>query len=99
MITREITREDMVRLARAAAGGIHRPVDCECPASYDPPEWVLEAMQLAFRVGLLASPDREVVDWLGNRADRLEDVRGRIDGEGGDTRQAVRHFLAIGAAR
>lgn len=69
-----VTREDLVKLAREAAGGIHRPpADCEgtystpwgttetvtiaCehtirdPASYDPPEWVLEAMERAYKRG------------------------------------------------
>lgn len=46
------TREDLVRLAREAAGGIHRPSYCENPASFDPHEWVLEAMQRAYTNGL-----------------------------------------------
>lgn len=68
------TREDLVKIARTAAGGINRPPDhCEAtyetqwgttetitvecehtvrnPASYDPPEWVLEAMQRAYAAG------------------------------------------------
>jgi len=70
-----MTREDFIKLAREAAGGIHRPpshcegvyntpygttetvmIECEHtirnPASYDPPEWVLDAMIRAYRRGL-----------------------------------------------
>lgn len=70
-----VTREQLVKLARECAGGIHRPtlecdasyeddrggihiVTVECSrcgirnsASYDPPEWVLEAMAKAFTAG------------------------------------------------
>lgn len=68
------TREDLVKIAREAVGGLHRPAElCEAtgthpwgesftmqvacehsvrnPASYDPPEWVLEAMQRAYERG------------------------------------------------
>jgi selenocysteine lyase/cysteine desulfurase len=42
------TREDLVTLAREATAGVHRPSYCENPASFDPHEWVLEAMQRAY---------------------------------------------------
>jgi hypothetical protein len=68
------TREDLVRIAREAAGGINRPaahcegtyvapwgatetvtVECEHtirnPASYDPPEWVIDALRAAYERG------------------------------------------------
>lgn len=45
------TREDLVKLAREAAEGFHRPSYCENPASFDPHEWVLEAMQAAYKRG------------------------------------------------
>lgn len=44
--------EEVVRLARQAVAGIHRPSYCDNPASFDPHEWVLEAMQLAYRRGI-----------------------------------------------
>lgn len=47
-----IQREDLVKLAREAAAGTHRPSYCENPASFDPHEWVLEAMERAYRRGL-----------------------------------------------
>lgn len=46
-----ITREELVRLARTAVTGVHRPGDCENPASYDPPEWAIEAMAAAWKAG------------------------------------------------
>ena len=75
------TREDLVKLAREAAGGLNRPsptcegtftepwgetktVMIECshsvrnPASYDPPEWVLDAMERAFRRGEIAGAEQ-----------------------------------------
>lgn len=44
-------REDLIRLAREAVGGVHRPSYCDNPASFDPHEWVLEAMQRAYNRG------------------------------------------------
>lgn len=46
-----LQREDLVKLAREAVGGPHRPSYCENPASFDPHEWVLEAMERAYRRG------------------------------------------------
>lgn len=46
-----LQREDLIKLARAAVAGVHRPSYCENPASFDPHEWVLEAMELAYKVG------------------------------------------------
>jgi hypothetical protein len=46
-----VTREDLVKLAREAVAGVHRPSYCENPASFDPHEWVLEAMERAYRRG------------------------------------------------
>ncbi|HWU90535.1 MAG TPA: hypothetical protein VN253_24890 [Kofleriaceae bacterium] len=48
---RELTREDLVRLARQAVSGINRPTYCHNPPAFDPHEWVLDAMLLAFRAG------------------------------------------------
>jgi len=58
-----MNREDYIKLARCAVAGVHRPED-ECsttdrdcpaavrnPASFDPPEWVIEAMQAAYNRG------------------------------------------------
>jgi hypothetical protein len=46
-------RDELVRLARLAAAGAHRPSYCDDPASFDPHEWVLEAMQRAYEEGLV----------------------------------------------
>lgn len=45
------TREDLVRIARDVVTGTNRPTYCECPATFDPHEWVLEAMQRAYAAG------------------------------------------------
>lgn len=70
-----VEREEFVKMAREAVGGLNRPsvtceavftepfgatrtlrVECEHsvrnPASYDPPEWVLDAMRIAYRRGV-----------------------------------------------
>lgn len=44
-------REDLIKLAREAAGGPHRPGYCDDPATFEPHEWVLEAMQRAYNRG------------------------------------------------
>lgn len=46
------TREDLVKIAREVVGGVHRPTYCENPAAFDPHEWVLEAMQRAYFMGM-----------------------------------------------
>jgi len=46
------TREDLVKLAREAAGGLHRPTYCANPAAFDPHEWVLDAMERAYKRGV-----------------------------------------------
>lgn len=62
-----ITREELVRIARTAVSGSNRPsapcegIKCrhnmECalnvtnPAAFDPPEWVIEAMDRTYRRG------------------------------------------------
>lgn len=54
-------REDLIKLAREAVAGSHRtladgstetrlPAHRD-PASFDPPEWVIEAMQRAYNRG------------------------------------------------
>lgn len=55
-------REDLIKLARTAVAGSHRTLDDGStetrlpahrdPASFEPPEWVLEAMQRAYEEGL-----------------------------------------------
>lgn len=45
-------REDLIRLAREAAAGPHRPSYCEDPATFEPHEWVLEAMERAYNRGV-----------------------------------------------
>lgn len=46
-----VTREDLVRFARQAVAGPNRPTYCDNPATFDPHEWVLEALQLAYARG------------------------------------------------
>ncbi len=46
-----MTREELIKIARRAVEGVHRPADCENPVSYDPPEWVVEALSNAYRRG------------------------------------------------
>lgn len=58
-----MTREDLIKLARLAVAGIHRPEDCENPVAYDPPEWVVEAMAAAWKAGTVEA-NAKVVDWV-----------------------------------
>lgn len=46
-----VTREELVKITRYVVVGVHRPPECDNPAAFDPPEWVLEAMQRAYRRG------------------------------------------------
>lgn len=56
-----MTREDLVRIIRAVCAGSHRTLPdggtetklptVVDPGSFDPPEWVLEAMAVAYRNG------------------------------------------------
>jgi hypothetical protein len=46
-----LTREQMVKVAREAAAGIHRPSYCKNPSTFDPHEWVLEAIAASYRLG------------------------------------------------
>lgn len=46
-----MTREQLVKIAREVVEGINRPSYCDNPASFDPHEWVLEAMQRAYERG------------------------------------------------
>lgn len=60
-----IQREDLVKLAREAVLGANRPNYCDNPASFDPHEWVLEAMQRAYNRGVAdgaAHPQRAHVE-------------------------------------
>ena len=50
-------REDLVKLAREAVAGPHRPSYCKNPAAFDPHEWVLEAMRAAYERGHLDGHD------------------------------------------
>jgi hypothetical protein len=45
------TREDLVKLARQAVAGDSRPSYCKNPAAFDPHEWVIDAMKLAYLAG------------------------------------------------
>lgn len=44
-------REDLIKLAREAAGGPSKPSYCDDPATFEPHEWVLDAMRLAYAQG------------------------------------------------
>ncbi|HKP06401.1 MAG TPA: hypothetical protein VJU58_04035 [Microbacterium sp.] len=46
------SREELVKIAREVVTGVNRPSYCENPAAFDPHEWVLEAMQIAFARGV-----------------------------------------------
>lgn len=46
-----MNREDLIKLAREAARGPHRPSYCTNSATFEPHEWVLEAMQRAYNRG------------------------------------------------
>ena len=45
-------RDDLIKLAREAVAGPHRPSYCDSPATFDPHEWVLEAMLRAYNRGV-----------------------------------------------
>jgi hypothetical protein len=65
-----MTREELVKLAREVVAGIHRPDYCENPASFDPHEWVLEAMQRAYERG-----QRYTVPFVDERGRTIGDAR------------------------
>jgi hypothetical protein len=46
-------RDELLKLAREAVAGAHRPSYCADPATFEPHEWVLEAMQRAYEEGLV----------------------------------------------
>jgi hypothetical protein len=69
-----ITREQLVKIAREAAGGISRPSYCANPAAFDPHEWVIEAMQRAYEAG-----GRDAMDG-GERTERAAFDRGYKEG-------------------
>lgn len=54
-------REDLVRIARTAVAGIHRPADLENPVTYDPDEWVLEALAAAWKAGAAEARTEEAI--------------------------------------
>lgn len=66
-----MTREDLIRIARDARGGLNRPENERNPMKYDPPEWLLDALRAAYRV------------WL-NDAFRFVDPNVRRDPADGD---------------
>lgn len=46
-----MNREDLIRLAREAAGGPSRPTYCQDPETFEPHDWVIDAMNSAYRCG------------------------------------------------
>lgn len=53
-----MNREDLVKLARSAVAGVARPDYCDDPATFEPHEWVLEAMESAYARGLYVGGKR-----------------------------------------
>lgn len=47
-----LKREAIVRIARQAASGPQRPTYCRNPDTFEPHEWVVEAIDRAYRLGL-----------------------------------------------
>jgi hypothetical protein len=50
-----MTRDDMIKLAREAIAGPHRPRYCTDPATFEPHEWVIGAMLAACKLGYEAA--------------------------------------------
>ncbi len=46
-----MTRDDMIALVRNVVAGPHQPSYCSDPAIFEPHEWVLEAMFVAYTRG------------------------------------------------
>lgn len=57
-----MNREQLVRIARDAAAGINRPSYCKNPSTFDPHEWVLDAMLAAYKAGAAESRARDRLD-------------------------------------
>lgn len=49
-----VTRDEAVEIARLAAGGKNQPGYCDTPATFEPHEWVLDAIAIAFQRGVTA---------------------------------------------
>lgn len=50
--TTSARRDELVKLARAALSKADPTEHCANPATYQPPAWILEAMQRAYEAGL-----------------------------------------------
>ncbi len=72
------TREELVKIAREVVTGTNRPTYCKNPAAFDPHEWVLEAMQRVYELGVERG-GREALDGAA-RAERAAYDRGHADG-------------------
>lgn len=46
-----MTRDELISLARDVVAGSARPSYCTDPATFEPHEWVLEAMAVAYQRG------------------------------------------------
>lgn len=53
-----MTRSEAIAIARRAAGGKHQPSYCTTPASSEPHEWVLDAIEVAYERGRSDEHDR-----------------------------------------
>lgn len=51
-----MTREDLIRIARTAVAGYNRPDDLDNPVTFDPPEWVIDALAAAWKAGAASTP-------------------------------------------
>lgn len=69
-----MTREDLVRLARNAVSGTNRPAYCDNPASFDPHEWVLDAMKAAYHFGRAEARIEDLERSNGMAADDLRTI-------------------------
>jgi hypothetical protein len=46
-----ISREQLISIARDAAGGDNRPSYCDDPQAFEPHEWVIDALHAAYIAG------------------------------------------------
>lgn len=96
-----MTREDLIKIARLVVEGINRPYYCKTPASFDPHEWVLDAMKAAYRAGQQSLHDTlpctmQTGDGLGHPS-RPCGVTPTV-GTYGENRYCDRHMRVVSAA-
>lgn len=47
-----MTRDQAIKICRESVEGINRPTYCKNPPTFDPHEWVIDAVLKAYRRGL-----------------------------------------------